>query len=86
MIINNFIDEKLNSYRLLQKVFNKIFFLIHFNRNRVLYIDVNASKQYKFKIMMYHLKFETDSEKLRITDIELIMFLNRLLNIAKFKY
>ena len=85
-MINNLIDEKFNSYYLLQKIFDKTFFLIHFDHSCVLYIDVDVLKRHEFKIMMYHLKFDADLEKSHITDIEFIMFLSRLLNIAKFKY
>ena len=86
MMINNFTDEKFNSYCLLQKAFDKTFFLIHFDRSRVFYIDVDASKKHEFEIMMYYLKPDADSKKSRITNIEFIMFLNRLFNIAEFKY
>ena len=85
-MINNFIDEELNLYRLLQKVFDKTFFLIHFNRDRVFYINVDASKRRDFDVMIYHLKFNINSKKLRVIDIELILFLSRLLSIAEFKY
>ena len=85
-VLENFINEKFNSYRLLQKVFNKINFFIHFNRDRVLYIDINTLKQRDFDVMIYHLKVDVDLKKFRVIDIEFILFLNWLLNIAEFKY
>ena len=86
IVLKNFIDEKFNFYRLLQKTFSKISFFIHFNRDRVLYIDINVLKQQDFDIMIYHFKVNVDSEKFRAIDIKFILFLSRLLNIAEFKY
>ena len=85
-ILKKFIDEKFNFYRLLQKVFDKIIFLVYFNRNRILYIDINVSKRRDFKIMIYHFKINIDSEKSLAIDIESIFCLTRLLNIVEFKY
>ena len=85
-VLENFIDEKFNSYRLLQKTFNKINFLVYFDRDRVLYIDINVLKQRDFDVIVYHLKIDVDSEKFRAIDIEFILFLSRLLNIVEFKY
>ena len=85
-VLKKFIDEKFNFYRLLQKVFDKIIFFVHFDRNRILYIDINVLKRRDFEVMIYHLKIDVDSEKSRAIDIELILFLSRLLNIVEFKY
>ena len=86
IVLKNFINEELNSYRLLQKAVNKINFFVHFNRDRVLYININALKQRDFDVMIYHLKIDADSEKSCAIDIEFFFFLNRLLNIVEFKY
>ena len=42
-MINNLSVEELKFYRLLQKTFNKVSFLMHFNSNRQLYIDIDVS-------------------------------------------
>ena len=85
-VLENPTDEELNSYRLLQEAFSKASFLVHFDRDRVLYIDIDASKQRGFGAMVYHLKAGADPEKPRATDIEPILFLSRLLNTAESKY
>ena len=75
--------DELNFYRQLQKFFANVDFLVHFDRDHKLYIDVNVFKQRDFKAIIYHLKSNVDFEKPRRTDIELILFLSRLLNFAK---
>ena len=47
-------------YEILQIVFNKSTFLIHFNFDRILFIDVDASKKLKFDIVIYHVKHENN--------------------------
>ena len=78
--------DELDSYRQLQESFASAGFLVHFDRGRVLYIDVDASKQRGFGAMIYHLKPGADPEKPRRTDIEPILFLSRLLNSAETRY
>ena len=85
MIEHSNFDE-LNFYRQLQKFFVNVDFLVHFDRGRVLYIDVDIFKQRDFETMIYHLKSSVDFEKSRCTDIEFILFLSRLLNFAKTRY
>ena len=46
IVFKNLIDDKLNSYQLFHKVFDRIIFLIYFDRNRILYININFLKQY----------------------------------------
>ena len=48
IVLNNFSTKKLKSYKLLQKTFNKFFFLIYFNLKRVFYIDINVFKRREF--------------------------------------
>ena len=79
-------NEKLNSYCQLQKFFTRVEFLIHFDRNRTLYIDIDVSKRCDFEVMIYHLKIETNSKKSRRIDVESILFLSRLLDFAKTRY
>lgn len=79
-------DDELDSYRQLQESFSRARFLVHFNKYRVLYIDIDASKQRGFGAMIYHLKSGADPTKPRRTDIEPILFLSRLLNAAESRY
>ena len=76
---------KLKSFKTLQEHFCKLSFLIYFNLKRKLYIDLNVSKQYKFKIIIYYTKSEPKDNILRNV-IELIMFLNKELNNAEKNY
>ena len=48
--------KKENSFKTLQKAINKTEILIHFNFERILWIDLNESKKYKFNIMIFHFK------------------------------
>ena len=85
-VINNLSIEKLQSYRLLQKTFNKISFLVHFNSNRQLYIDINVFKRREFETMIYHFKVDVNFDKFKRNDIELILFLSRMLSEIEIKY
>ena len=87
IIIENLIVEKLKSFRQLQKSFKQTIFLMHFFDEKILYVDIDASKRRDFETMIYHLKFNClNLEKLKRVDIESILFFNRMLNIAKTKY
>ena len=47
-------------YEHLQSLFFILIFLIHHDSNRRLYIDVDAFKQMKFEIMIFHVKNDLD--------------------------
>lgn len=79
-------NNKLNFYRQLQEFFSRAGFLIHFNKNRVLYIDIDALKQRGFDVIIYYLKTNVDFTNSRCIDIESILFLSRLLNLAESRY
>ncbi len=78
--------EKLNSYRQLQKFFERVDFLVYFDRNQILYIDIDVFKKRNFDTIIYYFKKDVNSEKLRKTDIKSILFLSCLLNFAKTQY
>ena len=86
IILKSSIPKKLKSYRQLRDFFGKTNFLVHFDRDRTLYIDIDASKRREFDAMMYHLKADVNSKKPRVTNIELILFLSRFLNSAETRY
>ena len=87
IIIENLIVEKLKSFRQLQKSFKQTIFLMHFFDEKILYVDIDASKRRDFETMIYHLKFNClNLEKLKRVDIESILFFSRMLNVAKTKY
>ena len=77
-----------NSFDLLQKIISNAAMLIHFDLDRVLWIDLNDFKEREFEIMIFHLKRDvimhiTISLK---TQIESIMFLSKLFITAKMNY
>ena len=85
-VLENPSDEELESYRQLQESFSNAGFLVHFDKNRMLYIDIDASKRRGFGTMIYHLKPDANPEKPQRTDVEPILFLSRLLNSAETRY
>ena len=84
--IDSSIIEELDLYNQLQNSFSQTGFLIHFNKTRIFYIDIDVFKRRDFEIMMYHLKSDFNSKKFKRSDIELVFFLNRFLNDVEFRY
>jgi len=80
------IAKELDLYRQLQKSFSCSGFLVHFNCNRVLYTDIDASKKGGFGAMIYHLKEGANPGKPRRIDVEPILFPNWLLNSTETRY
>ena len=87
IIIENFIVEKLKSFRQFQKFFKQIIFLVHFFDEKNLYVDIDVSKRREFERIIYHLKFNClNLKKLKRVDIESIFFLSRMFNAIETKY
>ena len=86
IVLNNFSTKKLKCYKLLQKIFNRIFFLINFNSKQILYINIDVFKRRELNAMIYHFKFDVDFVKSKRFDIESILFLFRMFNEIKTKY
>ena len=81
------ISKEKKSFKALQKVFSNVFILIHFNFKKILWIDLNESKEHEFEIMIFHLRNEIAQNKIfQRTQIESIMFLSRFLISAKMNY
>ena len=85
-VVENPTAEELESYRQLQEAFSRASFLVHFSAERVLFIDIDASKKRGFGAMVYHLKPAADPAKPKRTDVEPILFLSRMLNEAEKRY
>jgi len=73
----NSIKKKLNVFQLLQKQFQKLSVLTHYNSNLSLYVNLNAFKVYDFNAIMYHIIDEKSRS---------ILFLSRELNFAERNY
>ena len=87
----NSTKTKLKSFRIFQKLLFMLFFLIHVNIKRQLFIDLNVNKKFDIEIMFYYvkkayfqnLKFEIFFSK---HVIKSILFLNRFISSAEFRY
>ena len=47
-------------FKFIQKKFDDLNFFHHQNLNQQLYVDLNASKQHKFDVMIYHMQNNHD--------------------------
>ena len=76
------------SFDELQKVFARGAFLVHFQQEKTLVYDLDASKSWGFGVMIYHLKEPpaTGITKFTKGSIEPIMFLSKALTTAESKY
>ena len=83
---------EIDAFNQLQGAFSRPTFLVHFDKTRVLYIDVDASKERGFGIMVYHVKPKDGQEVIvtsippKRTDVEPIMFLSKVLSPAESRY
>ena len=71
-------------FNVLQAVFSQPIYFVHHDPNRFLHIDVNASKQWGFGTIVYHVK--GNKEMFSKNDVEPILFLSRCLTNAETKY
>ena len=80
-------ELKIIAFKNLQKIFISSIFLIHYNKLRRLYVDLNAFKQWDFAAMIYHVlnNLSNDITFSRIA-MQSIMFLNKCLNDAEKNY
>jgi len=75
--------EELDAFQDLQGAFKAPTFLVHFDRHRQLYIDLDASKVWGFAAMVYH---KTDDNEVKRSAVQPIMFLSRNINTAERNY
>ena len=94
ILLKIFIFDEVDFFNQLQNFFNRIKFLIHYNKTRIFYIDVNVSKKREFDIIIYYVKIERSHVNndtnffmsLKRQNIESIMFLNKILFFIKERY
>jgi hypothetical protein len=81
------IDKEMTSFLLLQENHTKTILLIHFDKNKWLWIDLNEFKEFDFEVIVFHVikKFSKKTWSIK-NDIQLIMFLSRLLISAEKNY
>ena len=82
--LNIFINVERLFYKIFQKMFNKFIFLIHHDFARQFYVDVDVSHERDFEIIVYHVKKEKITYNKK--DIEFILFFNKILISAEFRY
>ena len=77
------------SFESLQKALSRPSLLVHFDSDRVLWIDLDASKEFGFGVMLFHVKKDAvipPGKWPTRSQIEPIMFLSRLLTTAERNY
>ena len=82
--LNIFINVERLFYEVLQKIFNKLIFLIHHNFVQQFYADVDASHERDFEVIVYHVKKEKITYNKK--NIELILFFSKILISAESRY
>ena len=82
--LNISIDSKMKFYEAIQKVFSKLTFLVHHDRTRQLYVDVDASHERDFGATVYHVK--NDKKIFTKKNIQSISFLSKVLTSAEIRY
>ena len=79
--------EEVNTFNTLQADFIKPSFLVHFQSNYKLYINLNTSKKKEIGIIVYYIKGDfIVSDNIKQGKIKPILFLSRMLLVAKLKY
>ena len=78
-------ESEVKAFRDLQEAFSSPTFLIHFDPSRRLYIDLDASKEWGFAAMIYHVIGDPEDSFPR-TDVQPILFLSKMLNQAEQNY
>ena len=89
MLFYAFIEAEVKAFHSLQQAFTSPSFLIHYNRTRPLFVNLNAFKSFEFATMIYHHKKNSISKafsKIIRIDVQSIMFLSRYLNTAEHNY
>ena len=78
-------SSEIQSFQDLKQAFSRPSFLVHFDPDRQLLIDLDASKAWGFAAMVYHVKKDV-AEGFARTDVQPILFLSKMLNQAELNY
>ena len=80
-------QKEIAAFEDLQNAFRSSTFLVHYNRKRKLYIDIDASKVWGFAAIVYHSKDSLKEDQVPTkTNVQPIMFLSRSINAAERNY
>ena len=77
-------QAEIAAFQDLQGAFKAPTFLMHFDRKRKLFVDIDASKVWGFAAMVYHTKNDTATPAR--TEVQAIMFLSKSINTAEKNY
>lgn len=81
------IAYKLTFFKTIQNLLLCQLYFIHLDPECQIFIDLNISKKFKFRAIIYHLKRNLATREYPIKKIvELILFLNQLFNPTKTQY
>lgn len=72
IMIDNLIDEKIESFRSLQRELDSLIILMHFDLSRRLYVNLDASKKWDFATMIYYVLEDSKDNKSAIISRTLI--------------
>ena len=86
LIFEKITNEKKKSFFRLQEIFFNLIFLIHFDSNRNLYIDLNAFKRWKFAVMIYYVVDNSKNDNFSHIVVQSILFFNKLFNDVEKNY
>ena len=89
--LENPIELKKEFFRTLQELLSKLFYLVHVDSRRQLFIDLDASKEFGFGAHLYYVKedYLKDLQSGQFSPrhaIEPVLFLSRLLTSAETRY
>ena len=84
-------EAEMKAYDQIKERFASPIFLTHYDQKRVMYVDLDSSKQMGFAAIVYHIKGDPplgsiDICKVPRTSVQPIMFLSKLLNTAESNY
>ena len=86
-LLHNPLPTELEAFASLKRAFSEPRFLVHFDPQRQLYADLDASKSFGFAAMVYHIKGDpVTGVKFTRVDIQPIMFISKCLNAAERNY
>ena len=91
MIMLQLSEDELKSFNSLQKIFFNLSYLTHYDSDRLMFVDFNASQAQDFAAVVYHVKENVISDEkisvyLRWKSVKSILFLLKTLTAAESSY
>ena len=88
VILNELTFVEINSFQQLQNNLNKSTFLIHFDKIKRFYINIDVSQKRDYEVMIYYVKknMKKRNHSFIRNNVLLIMFLSKILSKMKTRY